>query len=187
MSEKRLLILYGTRFGATEGVVGKMVELSKNKEVVVDVFNLKDLPEDKIPPFDQYSGILVGSGIKIGQWTKDVKRFIINKRDDLNSFKGKKGFFVCSGYASLPEMYEQIKLEYTKEACEKLGVKMDFYDAFGGLIDFTETSHMGWLEKKLIKIVSQQNSAMKVDTKGYNDLRDWEKIKTFTLNFVNSL
>ncbi|MHA1397533.1 MAG: flavodoxin domain-containing protein, partial [Candidatus Heimdallarchaeaceae archaeon] len=77
MSEKRLLILYGTRFGATEGVVGKMVELSKNKEVVVDVFNLKDLPEDKIPPFDQYSGILVGSGIKIGQWTKDVKRFII--------------------------------------------------------------------------------------------------------------
>ena len=187
MSEKKILIFYGTRFGATEGVAGKIAELARENGLQAEVYNLKDLQGDKIPDFNNYDGILIGSSIKIGQWTKDVKKFVGNNKDQLNSFKGKKGFFVCSGYASNPESYEKVKVEYTKDATEKLGVSIDHYDAFGGLMDFTETSRMGWLEKKLLKVAAQQTTGKKTEDDSYNDLRDWNQIENFALEFFKIL
>lgn len=187
MTEKKLLIFYGTRYGATEGVAGKMIELAREKGINAEVYNLKDLPEDRIPDFGDYDGIMIGSSIKIGQWTKDVKKFITNKNHELNAFKGRKGFFVCSGYAANPETYEKVKVEYTIDACEKLDVQIDDYEAFGGLMDFSETSQMGWLEKRILKMVSESTTGQKIEDGSYTDLRDWDKIEKFTLEFFKKL
>jgi len=188
MTEKKVLIFYGTRYGATEGVAGKMAELFREKGNQAEVFNLKDLPYDRIPDFSLYNGIMIGSSIKIGQWTKDVKKFVENYADSLNSFKGKIGFYVCSGYASNPETYEKAKVEYTKDACAKLGLKkLDLYDAFGGLMDFTETSRMGWLEKRILKIAGKATTGEKAEDGSYTDLRDWDQIEKFTLEFNKKL
>ena len=67
MSEKKILIFYGTRFGATEGVAGKIAELARENGLQAEVYDLKDLPSDRIPDFNNYDGILIGSSIKIGQ------------------------------------------------------------------------------------------------------------------------
>ncbi|MHA1218667.1 MAG: flavodoxin domain-containing protein [Candidatus Heimdallarchaeaceae archaeon] len=187
MSEKKILIFYGTRYGATEGVAGKIAELARENGFQAEVYNLKDLPGDKIPEFNNYDGILIGSSIKIGQWTKDVKRFVGNNKDQLNSFKGKKGFFVCSAYASDPDSYERVKVEYTKDAAGKLGVDIEYYDAFGGLMDFTETSRMGWLDKKLLKVAAKVASGEKAEDDSYTDLRDWDQIEKFALEFFKIL
>ncbi len=188
MSEKKILIFYGTRYGATEGVAGKMAELIREKGSQAEVYNLKDLPDDRIPDFSNYDGILIGSSIRIGQWTRDVKKFIGNKAEELNKFKGKKGFYVCSGYASNPDTYEKVKVEYTTDACEKLGVKkLDLFDAFGGLMDFTDTSRMGWLEKKILKKAAKQTTGESAEDDSYTDLRDWDQIEKFTLEFLGKL
>ena len=63
MSEKKILIFYGTRYGATEGVAGKMLELAKENGIQAEVLNLKDLPNDRIPEFNDYDGIMIGSSI----------------------------------------------------------------------------------------------------------------------------
>ena len=187
MAEKKVLIFYGTRYGATEGVAGRMAEIFRENGNQAEVFNLKDLPEDKVPDFSNYDGIMIGSSIKIGQWTKDVKKFVGNHADELNKFRGKKGFYVCAGYASNPETYERVKTEYTIDACQKLGVKkLDLYDAFGGLMDFTETSRMGWLEKRILKVAGQATTGEKAQD-GYHDLRDWDQIEKFTLEFNKKL
>ena len=185
MIGKKVLILYGTRFGSTEGISENMAEVLKEKEVEVDIFNLKTTPEKEIPPFDKYDGILIGTGIKIAQWTKEVKEFVTKKKNELNSFKNPKGFFVSSGYAADPEMYEKVKIEYTKDVLDKIGVKIDYFDAFGGLMDFTKSSRMSWLDKKILKSVAKSDP--KIDSNGLNDLRDWKQIEKFTLGFIDLL
>lgn len=185
---KKILIFYGTRYGATEGVAGRMAEIFREQGNQTEVYDLKDLPDDRIPDFSPYDGIMIGSSIKIGQWTKDVKKFVTNFADKINSFKGKVGFYVCSGYASNPETYDKVKIEYTIDACEKLGLKkLDMYEAFGGLMDFTETSRMGWLEKRILKMASQATTGEKAEDGSYTDLRDWEQIEKFTLEFNKKL
>ncbi len=187
MTEKKVLIVYGTRYGSTEGTSEKIAEILKENEINVDIYNLKATPKKEIPNINNYNGVIIGSSIKIGQWTKDVKEFVSNQKESLNSFKGKLGFFVSSGYAALPDMYEKVKTEYTKDALVKLGVeKLDHFDAFGGLMDFTKNSRMSWLEKKLLKMVGKQ-TGQKEDPKEYNDLRDWKQIEEFANGFLNIL
>jgi menaquinone-dependent protoporphyrinogen oxidase len=185
LAGKEVLILYGTRYGSTEGISEKMAEIMKGNEVKVDLFNLKSTPEREVPAFDQYDGLLIGTGIKVGQWTKEVKEFVKKRKEGLNLFNAPKGFFVSSGYAADPEMYEKVKIEYTRDALDKIGVKIDYFDAFGGLMDFTETSRMSWLDKKILKKAAENDP--KIDPRGWNDLRDWKQIEKFTLGFIDLL
>jgi len=181
LTGKKVLIVYGTRYGSTEGITERMADLLREKGREVHILNLKTTPERKIPALNQYNGLLIGTGIKVGQWTKEVKEFVEARKDELNSFKKPKGFFVSSGYAADPEKYEKVKIEYTQDALDKIGVKVDCFDAFGGLMDFTKSSRMGWLDKKILKSVAKNDP--KIDSRGWNDLRDWKQIERFTLGF----
>jgi len=185
MIEKKVLIFFGSRFGGTEGISEKMAEILQEKGVTATVLDLKKTSQSELPDFSAYDGILIGSGIKVGQWTKVVKEFVSDNKDKLNDFQGASGFFVSSGYAADPEMYEKVKIEYTRDTLNKLGVKIDHVEAFGGLMDFTKSSRMSWMEKKLLQQVAKKDP--KMDLKGWNDLRDWDKIEDFTLGFVELL
>ena len=185
MISKKVLLVYGTRYGSAEEISEKMADLLREKGAEVDIFNLKTTPEKEIPAFNNYDGILVGTGIKMGQWTKEVKDFVTAKKEELNSFKGHRGFFVSSGYAADPEMYEKVKIKYTKDALDKIGVKIDYFDAFGGLMDFTKSSRMSWLDKKILKSVAKNDP--KINLNGWSDLRDWQQIEKFILGFIDFL
>jgi menaquinone-dependent protoporphyrinogen IX oxidase len=182
VSENNVLILYGTRYGGTQGIAEKMAEILKENEIEAVVLDLKTSSPGEIQDFAGFAGILIGSGIKIGQWTKEVKDFVGKMHIALNDFKGAKGFFVSSGYAADPEMYEKVKQEYTLDALAKLGVEIKYVEAFGGLMDFTKSSRMGWMEKKILKQVAKKDP--KMDLNGWNDLRDWDKIEAFTRGFA---
>lgn len=92
---------------------------------------------------------------------------------------------MSSGYASDPDMYEKVKIEYTKDVLDRIGVKIDYFDAFGGLMDFTNSSKMSWLDKRILKSVAKNDP--KIDPNGWNDLRDWKQIKNFALGFIDLL
>jgi menaquinone-dependent protoporphyrinogen IX oxidase len=59
------------------------------------------------------------------------------------------------------------------------------YDAFGGVIDFSRSSKMGWLDKKIIGIASKDDSAIKKNKR--NDWRDWNQITAFGEKFAELL
>ncbi|MHA1954192.1 MAG: flavodoxin domain-containing protein [Candidatus Heimdallarchaeaceae archaeon] len=189
MSNKKVLILYGTRYGSTEGVSERIAKILGENEVESLVVDLKKPPKDDGHlDFNNYNGILIGTGMRAGQWTKDVKNFVSKNKDTLNSFKGKLGFFVSSGYAAVPEQYEKIKVEYTKDRLNKLGVeKVDFYDAFGGLMDLSKTSRMSWIEKKILTLVGSQSGLESDSNSKITDLRDWNQIENYAKEFSQLL
>ena len=70
---KKVLIVYGTRYGSTEEVSNKLVDILKEKEIDTSAINSKDLITENQPNLEDYDGIIIGSGIKVGQWTKETK------------------------------------------------------------------------------------------------------------------
>lgn len=79
------LIVYGTRYGTAAGI-GKVME---NEGVEVGVIDFKDLKNCDVTPYDL---IIVGSGIKMGKWTKNSLKFLKDNRSILAT---KKGCLVC--------------------------------------------------------------------------------------------
>jgi len=54
-------------------------------------------------------------------------------------------------------------------------------------MDFSENSNLGAMNKGILKLAAmgiRDDTGIEIDTKGYNDLRDWEQIKAFAKNFV---
>ena len=182
MVDKKVLIAYGTRFGATEGVAIKIAEIFRDNGVLADVVNLKE--KSDFDNFDDYDGLIIGSSIKIGQWTRHVKNFVRNMRLEIQKLPGSFGFYVCSAYAAIDEQYAKVKEEYIPDKLKEFDVSIDYYDAFGGIIDFSENSKMGWLEKKIMKLAGNQAAGVPVEDE-YTDLRNWDQIEKFALGFLD--
>lgn len=178
----KALIAYGTRYGATQGIAERMAEWLAENSIDFDLINVK---KDPWPELSEYNGLILASGIRIGQWTKEMKSFIKKNKTEISRFNGPIMFFVSSGYAAIPEKYQEIKEEYCTKAFEDLGVQADAYEAFGGVMNVSSSSNVGWLDKKLLKIAGKESPNF--DPDGINDYRDWDKIEEFTKEFIERL
>ena len=69
----KALIVYGTRYGATEMTSEEIADVFRKEGLDVKVVNLKDEKADDI---SDYELVVVGSGIQIGKWTKEPEKFL---------------------------------------------------------------------------------------------------------------
>ena len=79
----KVLILYGTRFGTTKGISDEIEKVVKDNGITTESYNLTEVNHKNIPPLDQYDGIIIGTGIKMGMWTKVVKNFFKKRKEEL--------------------------------------------------------------------------------------------------------
>lgn len=176
---KKVLIIYGTRFGTTRDTSEKIRDFLATKEIEV-LFN----PEDKKLILSGFDGVLIGTGIKISMWTKKIKKFIKKYKKELSNRNFKFGFFINCGTASQKERINEAKEKYIDKKMQKVGLNYDIADAFGAIYDFTETSLMGYINKKLIKSgLINDEGWEKVDDIRY-DLRDMDRIQKFAGDFA---
>ncbi|MHA1214713.1 MAG: flavodoxin domain-containing protein [Candidatus Hodarchaeales archaeon] len=185
MSYKRILIVFGSRFGSTEEISIQMSKIFKEKGIGTEVVNLRVVKESEWPYFANFDGLLIGTGIRIGKWTKEVKNFVVKNKDRINAFKRPVGFFISSGVASFPETYDQAKNDFIVEPFEDIGVRISYFDAFGGVIDLSKSSNKGWLDKKILRKIFKNNP--KIDLNAKNDFRDWKRIEDFSNEFCELL
>ncbi len=122
----RTLVVYGTRYGATEEVAKEIARILEEQ------FNLTvqliDLSAQKIKDISRFENIVLGSGIKTGRWTGRAKRFL------KKNFEGKKlAVFVCSRRAGEPDLYDYALDRYVKQVLSKFPrVQPVAFEAFGG-------------------------------------------------------
>ncbi|MHA1170045.1 MAG: flavodoxin domain-containing protein [Candidatus Hodarchaeales archaeon] len=180
-NKKKVLIAYGSRFGSSEGVAGELAKILEEEGLTTTVIDLRKKKQDF--HLDQFDGIIVGSGIKIGKWTKEAKTF-------LSKIKGVDktiGVYICSVEVKIPQKSTEARKKYLENPIEESGTEVHISEAFGGLIDFTKESRMGFLDKKLMKAVGSEidkENILKLNKETVNDFRDWDRVRSFARKYA---
>ncbi|MFX1534066.1 MAG: flavodoxin domain-containing protein [Promethearchaeota archaeon] len=184
---KKVLIAYGTRYGSTEEISQEIAKMLEKEGIESQVVNLGKTKPKNWPSIDEFDGVLVGSGIKVTRWVKHPKTFLQKHKDDIKT-KGKiLGIFISSGFAASPEKQPEAKKLFIEDLLEKFNIEADIYDAFGGIFDFSESSKMGFIDKKALQLAAKgmsEDFGLEYDPDGRNDFRDWDQIRSFTEKFA---
>ena len=188
MSDKKVLIAYGTRTGCTEEISQRLVENFKQKGISSDLLNLGEVKSKKWPPLSDYNGVIVGTSLRATMWTKGAKSFLNKNREALKKKEQKFGMFTVGLYAVTNR--EESKDMIVDKLKTKHDLEADFIDAFGGMMDLSEDSPMGKATKSIMKAAAkgmQEDMGLEFDKEGCNDFRDWDRIAKFGESFSDLL
>jgi len=178
----KALIVYGTRYGATASTSEEIAEILRKEGFDVRVVNAK---EDKVKDITEYDLVMVGSGIKIGKWSKEPEKFLKKYQNELT--KKKVVLFVCCGSTQpLDEEEEKSKsiedarTKYLEEKAAKYNLQPVALGLFGGVYDFNK---MSWFFRKTMSAVKpkleeagfKETEPGLYDTRDINAIRSWAK------------
>jgi menaquinone-dependent protoporphyrinogen oxidase len=186
MEKSRILIAYASRFGSTSDISQEIGDLLKQEGFTVDLIDLRGT-SGNIPKLSDYSGILVGSGIRMGRWTKEGFNFLKKNQEELK--KKHLGLFVSSGEAANPKTYEQARKKYLEEILEKLDLMNSdvMIEAFGGVFDLSDSTNYSFFEKKLVKRIANSSDGFIVQDGKMNDFRNWQLIREWATAFSDRI
>lgn len=108
LSTKKILIAYGTRYGSTEEISHKIRDFFKENADIdyeIDTLNLQIVSKKKWPSVNDYDGILIGTGIRMGRWIKEAEDFMRICKNQNENGNIIMGIFVTCGYAADPKYY----------------------------------------------------------------------------------
>lgn len=189
MTHKRILIAYGSRYNCTADISQKLAKfLEERFDLKVSLLNLRETATNSWPLLEreEYSGIIIGTGIRLTKWTKEVRLFLKVNKDRIQDLNITVGFFISCGYASDPKHYPIALRQFITDKMTSIGFKPNIYEAFGGIFDFATTSSLSSINKRILRWGSR-DLEMKVDYNNRNDYRDWDRIYEFGNNFVTLL
>lgn len=178
----KALIVYGTRYGATEMTANEIADVFREEGLDVNLVNLKN---EKVKDVTGYDLVVVGSGIKIKKWTKEPEKFLSKFQKELQQKKVAL-FISCGAKYPLDEKADvETELEYARthhleEKAAKYGLQPIAFGLFGGVYNF---NRMNWFFKKTMSPIKPQLEEAGIrqpepglyDTRDINTIRDWAK------------
>ena len=177
----KVLIVYGTRYGATANTAEVIADTLKQEGLEVKLVNAK---KEKVQSVNEFDLIIIGSGIQMGKWTGETEDFIKKHQKELSSKK--VALFVSCGSANPLSEGEQKEKEMddAKESILKtkpleLKVKPVALGFFGGCYDFNK---MGFFFRKTLSSIKPklEGAGYKESKAGVYDLRDLNAIRSWT-------
>ncbi|WP_414469106.1 flavodoxin domain-containing protein [Methanobacterium sp. ACI-7] len=174
----KALIVYGTRYSTATGIAEEMGRILEDEVVEVDLKDARNLKDCNVDPYDL---VIVGSGIKIGKWTKGSLNFLKNNKESL---KNKKvALFVTCGAANDPKTVNEGQEKYLDDVADKyLYNKPVATGLFGSLYD-PDAKH-GLLHKMTLRSIKKELEKQGKDITKYHDYRDWDKIGAWARSLV---
>ena len=184
MSKPQILLAYASHFGSTSEIAHEIADVLRQEDLEVVLFDLKSPGKNLF--LEKYSGVIVGSGIKMASWAKEVLHFVkFNKKQ----LKLKPlGVFISSGEASNPDFYEKAKKKYLYQILDEFQLMGPdiIYEAFGGVFDFSSSSNYSFVEKKILqRIADSSSSGFVVNDGKMNDFRNWQLIREWATAFAD--
>jgi menaquinone-dependent protoporphyrinogen oxidase len=173
----KILIAFGTRYGATSGTAKEISKVLQEEGHDVDVVDVK---KDKIKNISEYELVIVGSGMRMFRWVGEAEKFIKKFQKDLR--QKKTAIFVSSGAQALhkfdgdTDAMHAAWTKYLVEKAEKYSLQPSMMAIFGGVWDYNK---MGFpFKQTMIPFQEKLREAGIEETEsGVYDTRDWEEIR----------
>src|SRR5579859_863201 len=116
----KILIVYGTKEGQTFKIAQRLCDQFKSNGSETDLINAAKIPESF--SLEGYKGVLVGSSIHMGMYSRDVRQFIQRNKSALTSLPS--SFFSVSLSDASATAEERAQLDpYLNKYLDKAGWK----------------------------------------------------------------
>jgi len=176
---KKVLIVYGTRYGATEGTSEEIARVLRTGGLDVSVVNVR---KEKVKDISGYDLIIVGSGMQMGKWTGAAEKFLQKFKTELSAKK--VALFVSSGaqalieYENKTEEIEKARRQYLEDKASKHNLHPLSMVIFGGVWDFNKVFFL--FRKTLAGFKPKiEEAGFKEVKPGLYDTRDWDAIRAW--------
>jgi menaquinone-dependent protoporphyrinogen IX oxidase len=179
-SRMKALIVYGTRWGGTVAVAEKIGDELKKAGWTVDVADARS----NVPAVAGYYLVVVGSGVRADQWTKETLVFLEKNAEALR--EKKTALFVSCSMAERKEndVREKARETYLPRVAERFGLKPMVHGFFGGYMNMKQ-SH-GLLADLIVKVNWRNLRRHGLNTVGVTDNRDWAAIEAWAIEVSNA-
>jgi menaquinone-dependent protoporphyrinogen oxidase len=179
MEKTKILIAYGTRYGATTSTAEEIAKVLQGEGFEVTVVNLK---EEKVKDISKFELVIIGSGMKMEMWTSKAKAFLNKFSGEL--MKRKVGIFVSSGARALMEYkgehdeINRITKKYLEDKASKYDLNPISMTMFGGIWDYNQ---MGKIYRKFLEAEKENfiPAGIKETEPGVYDSRNWDEIRNW--------
>jgi menaquinone-dependent protoporphyrinogen oxidase len=156
---EKVLVVYGTGTGCTAGIAERIGERLAANGADVDVVPAKDAPEPA-----GYDAVVIGSGVRAGNWHAPVKKWVTKNASALKGMK--VAFFTaCLTMASEPEKADEVRA-YTDPLIAETGVEPVDIGLFAGMCELKKFS---FVERTVMKMMKAPEG----------DFRDWAKVEAW--------
>lgn len=174
----KVLVIYGTRYGTAEEISEKIAEIMMEQNLEVDLINSDDKHNINVEDYDL---VVVGSGIKMGKWTKSSLNFLKKNRKKLSNRK--VALFVSCGAANEEKNKAEAQEKYLDNVATKyLDTKPIATGLFGSVYD--PDANNGLLYKLVKRNIKKEMIKMGQDPTKRHDYRDWDAINQWTIDLT---
>lgn len=163
----RILVVYGTGTGCIAEIAERIGVTLIKRGVKVDVVSAKDAPDPSA-----YDAVLVGSGIRAGNWHTPVKQWVTKYAPSL---RGKRlaMFTACLTLGQDSTKTDEVRA-YTVALISETGVAPIDIGLFAG---WNEPKKFSFIERSMLKMMKAPEG----------DFRDWAAIESWTGGIANRM
>ena len=122
----KALVVYGTKTGCTAGIAEAIGDALRAMGVEADVKRA-----EAKPALDGYDAVLVGSGVRVGQWHGPVKHWLTAHTETLKQ-RPFALFTACLTMAATPEKADEVRA-YTDPLLTETGITPVDIGLFAGM------------------------------------------------------
>jgi menaquinone-dependent protoporphyrinogen oxidase len=176
---KKVLIVYGTRYGASAGTSEEIARVLQGEGLDVKIVNAK---KESVKDITEYDLVIVGSGMQMGKWTGEPENFLKKFQKELANKK--VAIFVSSGAQALIEYEKKTdeivknRKEYLEDKAAKFNLHPISMAIFGGVWDYNRMFFL--FRTTLSSFKPKIEAAGFHETKpGLYDTRNWDVIRAW--------
>ncbi len=174
------LVVFGRRHGSTAKIAEEIGTVLVNEGYDVRVV---DAAKETVSEVAGYDVVIVGSGIRMGKWTRETLDFLERFEADLS--EKKVALFVSCGYSREPDKVDEARENFLMKVAEKYpSIKPVSLGLFGGVFSF---DRYGFGERLIFRGIKKDLEKRGVDTSRPYDFRDWEAIREWARAVTRSL